>query len=115
MCGPELSDLTHHLGGKYPDLQIFGVNAGGLFGEESPAHLRRFAGQFDLDFPLLLDDIGYRTDLRGSGDEALSPFPFQVVIDREGRIAYIKRQHDMDALDAAIGRALGAGSGQTPR
>lgn len=103
-----MSDLAHHLGGRYPELQIFGVNAGGLFGDESPAHLRRFAAQFDLRFPLLLDDIGLRDDLRSSGDEALSPFPFQVLIDGAGDIAYIKRQHDMDALDAAIRRLLPA-------
>ena len=110
MCGPELSDLAHHLGGRYPDLKIFGVNAGGRFGEESPGHLRRFVAQFDLTFPVLLDDIGYRGALRGSGGEALSPFPFQVLIDRDGRIAYIKRQHDMDALDAAVGRVLAGGA-----
>jgi hypothetical protein len=42
-------------------------------------------------------------------NESISPFPLDVVIDREGRIAYISREYDADALRQVIEQLLEAG------
>ena len=38
--------------------------------------------------------------------QAYAPFPLQVIVDQEGVITYIARQHDVDAVRAELDRLL---------
>jgi peroxiredoxin len=76
---------------------VLGVQASGFHGTLESA--RQFAELTGVTFPLFLDD--------GSFDEwdwaaGVAPFPRQVLLDRDGRVAYIASEHDAAALIAAI-------------
>lgn len=84
---------------------MIGLNTGGLFGGESDSILTQFKEQAGVTFP-----IGRTTDNSysgfRSGNVGLSPFPLDVVIDRQGNIRYISREYDPAELGAVIEAAL---------
>lgn len=72
----------------------------GLFGTESEATVGAFAEQTQVTFPLLLQDTT-RGQLAFS-DASISPYPLDVIVGRDGTIAYLRREFDADALVATI-------------
>lgn len=66
-----------------------------------------FVEEAGVTSPVLLDSDGgvYRSyDTTALGGYA--PFPLQILIDRDGKIVYMARQYNADAVKAAIEAAL---------
>lgn len=62
-----------------------------------------FVGDAGVDLPVLLDPGG--SNYRGypiGGEVPYGPYPLQVVIDADGVIRYLARQHDPTALRATV-------------
>lgn len=83
---------------------MLGLSGRGLFGNESVSTLAAFVDQTGVSFPILRDDTTYFD--YGNPDGAISPFPLDVIIDRDGNIAYLRREFDADAMIMTIDRLL---------
>ena len=79
---------------------VMGVAQGGLQGGDTDAILQQFVAQTGISFSIGKDSFRTYNQFRaGSG---ISPFPLDVIIDRDGKIAYIKREYDADAMIRTI-------------
>ena len=66
--------------------------------------MTQFIDQTGVTFPMGWDRGGsYRSFLGGPG---LSPFPLDVVIDRDGTVVYVNREYDAAGLRAAVERLV---------
>ena len=75
-----------------------------LAGGETGATLKMFADQTQVSFPIGLDAAAsYRAFAHG---EALSPFPLDVIIDQNGKVAYVNREYDAAAMADVIEKLL---------
>ncbi|MEM7159418.1 MAG: hypothetical protein AAF799_41655 [Myxococcota bacterium] len=81
-----------------------GIAGAGLFGNETSATLAAFVEQTGITFPVLRGDASYFD--YANPDGAISPFPLDVIIDREGRIRYLRHEFDGDAMTSEIERLL---------
>ncbi len=72
----------------------------GLFGTESAETVGAFQEQTQVSFPLLLQDTT-RSALAFS-DASISPYPLDVILDRDGTIIYLRREFDIEAMDATL-------------
>lgn len=72
----------------------------GLFGTESAETVGAFQEQTQVSFPLLLQDTT-RSKLAFS-DASISPYPLDVILDRDGTIIYLRREFDIGAMDATL-------------
>jgi len=81
-----------------------GLSGGGLFGGESFATVSAFRDQTNVTFPLLLRQTvsGQYADPDGS----ISPYPIDVIIDREGTIRYLRHEFDAAAMRSTIEQLL---------
>ena len=107
MCSLEFPDLDLAVFQKYRDrgVRVIGVNPDPkLAGGETAATLTLFAQQTRVSFPLGVDaDKSYQHFSRGG---AISPFPLDVVVDRQGKLAYVSREYDAAALTRVIDELL---------
>ncbi|MBI4512201.1 MAG: hypothetical protein HY698_21390 [Deltaproteobacteria bacterium] len=79
---------------------IIGVDPGGLFGGDDATMLSRFAEQTGITFPIGWDTDGTYRDFRvGAG---IAPFPLDVVVGPDGRIAYLSREYEPTELKAVV-------------
>lgn len=102
MCGLEFPDLETEFWQRYRDqgLVVVGLSGPGLYLSESWGSVNQFREQTGVTFPLLLLD-----DTRGeyANDEgSISPYPVDVVVDREGIVRYLRREYDPAAMGAVI-------------
>ena len=106
MCSLEFPDLETELWQKYRDqgVVVLGMSGGGLFGQESAATLSAFVEQTGVTFPILREDQTYFEYDVPEG--AISPFPLDVIIDRQGTIRYLRHEFDGAAMDQTIQRLL---------
>ncbi len=83
---------------------MIGVSTGGLSGGDTPEIVQAFVEQTGATFPVGWDTLGtYRAFRTGSG---ISPFPLDVIIDQQGRVAYVAREFDAAAMTAVVERLL---------
>lgn len=80
------------------------MSGAGLFGTESASTVGAFAEQTQVTFPLLLDDT--TRGLLARSDSSISPYPLDVVLDRDGTIRYLRREFDVTAMQATIEQLL---------
>ena len=81
-----------------------GINGGGLFTSDGQTLMTQFIDQTGVTFPMGWDRGGsYRSFLGGPG---LSPFPLDVVIDRDATGVYVNREYDAAGLRAAVERLV---------
>lgn len=108
MCGLEFSDLEPSFWQRYKDqgLQVIGINPGGLFGIEGGSIMNLFREQTGVTFPIGWDRSGSYSALFQSGGTDISPFPLDVIIDKQGRVAYVSRAYDPEAMAGTIERLL---------
>ena len=67
--------------------------------------MRMFREQTRVSFPLGFDtDVSYKSFRVG---KAISPFPLDVIIDRQGRVVYVSRRYDLAAMEAKLAELLG--------
>lgn len=84
-------------------MTVIGVNTGGLHGGDDAARIQAFIEQANVSFPVVMDRGQTVTYAAGLG---ISPFPVDLVIDREGVIRYLRHEYDPDALREAVLAAL---------
>ena len=90
---------------------MVGINPGGRGGirgaasTDDIAGVQRFTDNLGVTFPAGVEDTGsyrrFAENFRGS-----NPFPIDVIVDRDGTIAYIAREYDPEAMDAVLERLL---------
>ena len=86
-------------------MQVLGINPGKMMmGGESPAMVKQFAKQTGVSFPVGFDNGASYKDFRYGA--SISPFPMDIIIDRQGRIAYANREYNADAMVAVIEKIL---------
>jgi len=81
-----------------------GVNPGGFYGSEDEETVARFLDQTGVTFPVVWDSP--RSYTRFAWPQAISPFPRQALVGRDGRIKYLASEHNNEALRAAVTEAL---------
>ena len=99
MCVLEFPELEENIHQRYDDVTVIGVNTGGLGGGDDTARIQNFIEQAGVTFPIVMDEGQTETLAAGLG---ISPFPVDLVIDRQGIIRYLSTEYDPNALDAAI-------------
>ena len=87
-----MPDIEQRFWRKYRDkgLVVVGLNPGGRGGIRGAASTDDIAGV-----------QRFADNFRGS-----NPFPIDVIVDRDGTIAYVAREYDPEAMDAVIERLL---------
>lgn len=108
MCGLEFPDLETKIWQRYRSrgVVVIGMDPGGLFGGETAGLVRNFIRQTGITFPVAFDHKGSYRQLRGLGGKSLAPFPLDVVVDQQGRIAYVSRKYEAKRLQRVIERLL---------
>jgi peroxiredoxin len=106
VCALEFPDIEANLFQPLglQGLQILGVSTGSF--NETEATLDAFAQQTGVTFPIVHDADTYSAYAWPS---ALSPFPRQVLIDREGVVRYLASEHREEELRAAVEDVLAEG------
>ncbi len=84
---------------------MLGVDTGGQGGGESEEDVRAFIEQTLVTFPIVWD-LTPPTMKQFAFPPAISPYPRQVVIGKDGKVVYLNSEYDEDALRAAIVVAL---------
>jgi peroxiredoxin len=106
VCSAGFPDLERQVAQAYSSdqVQVYGVNAN-LHPGEFDSVVLDFIEQTGVTFPVIFDQGGtYWMYDRPSDDTA--PFPLNVVIDQDGRIAAVQVEQDIDALTATIDALL---------
>jgi len=85
-------------------LVVIGISADTL-GGETDATVRQFVAQTGVTFPIAWDAGSYNV-FRGGAGQGISPYPLDVVIDPDGRIAYLSREFDSATIQAVIEAVL---------
>jgi peroxiredoxin len=103
VCSLEFPDLESSIWQPYSadGVVVLGLNVTGLWAANDSAELvDLFIAQSAVTFPVAMDD-GQSFQSWGPAPDT-SPFPLDVVIDREGIIRYVAREYSSDDLRAAI-------------
>lgn len=82
---------------------VYGLARTSAFGE-TPELVQTFVEQTNVTFP-----VGFSPDTLFplvAWPPAISPYPRQLVIDRDGVVTYVASEHRQDELTAAIEAAL---------
>ena len=107
---PDIEDRFYR---KYKDkgLVVIGVNPGGRGGvrggpsTDDVGGVQRYTENLGVTYPIGLEQTGnyvaFVKNFRGA-----NPFPVDIIVDRDGTIAYIAREYDPDAMSAVIDRLL---------
>ncbi len=82
------------------------MDPGGLFGGETAGIVRNFIRQTGITFPVAFDHKGSYKEFRSLGGKGLAPFPLDVIIDQQGRIAYVSRKYEAKRMRRVIERLL---------
>ena len=105
MCGLEFPDLEQQIWQPLKDqgVTVIGVDTGGLFGQDDATRVRDFIAKTGVSFPVVLDQG--QSDYFSSSP-GISPYPYDVIVDRNGVVVSIMTQYDPDALRAVVDAAL---------
>lgn len=89
---------------KDQGLVVVGANTGGLGGGDTTSIVQQFVAQTGVTFPIGWDSGATYSRFRtGAG---VSPFPLDVVVGRDGRVAYLSREYDAAAMRTVVEREL---------
>ena len=90
---------------------MVGVNPGGRGGVRGAAStddiggVHRFTEHLGVTFRVGLEQtgtyLGFAANFRGA-----NPFPVDVIVDRDGTIAYVAREYDPAAMEAVVEKLL---------
>jgi peroxiredoxin len=84
------------------------VRVWGISSRESRAAVQRFADQYGLTFPILVDDDGSVSNTYHQ-DQAFpsAAYPQDWIVNSEGTIVYVNNGFELDAMITAIEDDLG--------
>lgn len=104
VCAPEMSDLEVSVWRRFADrgLVVWGLNPGR---GDTAEVVRTYASRLGLSFPLLWDEDDWWQRFEES-DDAISAFPIQVLLGRDGRVRLVRRRYERSVLVDAIEAAL---------
>jgi hypothetical protein len=90
---------------------VVGINPGGRGGVRGEAStddiggVQRYTEHLGVTYPIGLEEtanyLKYAQNFRGA-----NPFPIDIIVDRDGTIAYIAREYDPVAMAAVIEKLL---------
>ena len=126
MCGLEVPDVLHAINNAYPNGEVaaFGVNWG-----ESLSTVKDYLADTGVRAPIMMDNQGFANSSPGlsqcyeaAGDPTLTehfqfrigdpsidpPFPLHLLIDKDGIIRYVDRNHRPQELLKVIAEVLAA-------
>lgn len=101
ICAYEIPDVASTYAEPYPELVVWLVNAG-----EEEEEVRRFLGDAGVSLPCLLDSDFDITRAYGLIPGRFAGWPQQVLVDRNGDIAFVQATYDAAAMSSAIEEAL---------
>ena len=106
MCALEFPGIEQ-LYQKYKDqgLIVLGMSGDGL-GSEDLATINAFKSQTMVTFPLLVGDT--TKDEYADTDGAITPYPLDVIADKDGNIVYLRHEVDIAAMEQVIVEQLAA-------
>ena len=106
MCGLEFPDIEQLIWKPHraDGVVVIGINTGGLYGDDNRTRIERFIAETGITFPVAQDLAGSAGQF--GGGPAISPFPIDVVVGRDGRIVYVSREYDASAMIGAVQAAL---------
>lgn len=104
-----MPDLEQRFWKKYRDqgLVVVGIDPGGrggITGGESTddmAGVQKFSQNLKVTYPIGLETSANYVPFT-QAFKGLNPFPVDIVVGKDGKIAYIAREYDPDGLAAAI-------------
>lgn len=79
---------------------MLGLSGSGLQGGETPQTVENFREQTGVTFPLLLDDT--TKSKYAFPDGVISPYPIDVIVDKQGTIRYLRHEYDPAAMTEVI-------------
>jgi peroxiredoxin len=105
VCGNQLPDLEARFWQKYKDRGLVMVSLNAHDAEERVGEVHQYADNIRVTFPLGLE----KTQTYAAVTQnfvGFNPFPVDVVVGKDGKIAYIAREYDPNALVAVIEKLL---------
>jgi peroxiredoxin len=105
VCGNQLPDLEARFWRKYKDRGLVMVSLNAHDAQEQVGEVDQYADNLRVTFPLGFEKTRTYAALTQSFI-GFNPFPVDVVVGKDGRIAYIAREYDPDALVAVIEKLL---------
>jgi peroxiredoxin len=84
---------------------VVGIDTGGLRGGDDAARVQAFVDQTGITFDVGWDrSQSYRSFL--GGGPGISPFPLDVIIGPDAKIAYLSREYDIAAMREVVENLL---------
>jgi peroxiredoxin len=105
VCGNQLPDLEARFWQQYKDRGFVMVSLNAHDAEEQMGEVDQYADHLRVTFPLGLEQTRTYAALT-QNFVGFNPFPVDVVVGKDGRIAYIAREYDPDELLGIIERLL---------
>jgi peroxiredoxin len=105
VCGGQLPDLEARFWQKYKDRGLVMVALNAHDTEERVGEVHQYADNIRVTFPLGLEKTRTYAALT-QNFAGLNPFPVDVIVGKDGKIAYIAREYDPDALVKTIDKLL---------
>jgi hypothetical protein len=105
VCGGELPDVEARFWQPYRDRGLAVVSLNAHDGMERIGEVDQYVDNLRLTFPLGLEQSTTYRRLTQNFAGA-NPFPVDVIVGKDGRIAYIAREYDPDAMTEVIERLL---------
>ena len=84
---------------------MLGMSGDGL-GEEDLASVTNFKAQTGVTFPILVGDT--TKGAYADNDGSITPYPLDVITDKDGTIVYLRHEVDMVAMEQVIVEQLAA-------
>lgn len=82
---------------------VLGLSGDGL-GQETLATVVNFKAQTGVTFPVLVGDT--TKGVYANNDGAVSPYPLDVIADKDGTIVYLRHEVDIVAMEQVIVQQL---------
>jgi peroxiredoxin len=105
VCGGQLPDLEARFWQKYKDRGLVMISLNAHDPVERMGEVDQYADHLRVTYPLGLEQTRTYAALT-QNFAGLNPFPVDVVVGKDGRIAYIAREYDPEALVQVIERLL---------
>lgn len=78
-----------------------------VIGQEDPADLRQYVDGLGLTMTVLADyDAALYDQYRFDDPDSFAPYPREIIIGKDGRVAYVKGTLDLEAMEAVIEQEL---------